>query len=35
MAEFKEKIFGKLSGKFGDFIGVIKGEDKKHSSLLK
>ena len=27
MAEFNEKFFGKLSGKFGDFIGVIKGDD--------
>jgi len=27
MAEFKEKFFGKVSGKFGDFIGVIKGDE--------
>lgn len=27
MASFKEKFFGKLSGAFGDYIGVIKGDD--------
>lgn len=27
MASFKEKFFGKLSGAFGDYIGVIRGDD--------
>lgn len=27
MAELKEKFFGKISGAFGDFIGVVRGDD--------
>ncbi len=27
MASLKEKFFGKLSGSFGDYIGIVKGDD--------
>lgn len=27
MAELKEKFFGKISGAFGDFIGIVRGDD--------